>query len=180
MQLDDVQELIALGIPLTAIAKVAPTPMRVSLDKTGKLYEPDPVFGAMAYVFPVHSIDPCAGVIESLDPLAGVNAGPVIDLTAFHPHAPGHHALRLGVAQLLGSVRPQSFDPEPVLVSRDVTTWLQRDCHGIVLLAVADADKGRLLREIVHIEAEDQRHAAELNRLLSLPVQHHSTVTVHG
>ena len=183
MRLADALELVGLGVPMRAITLVCPAPVRVSLSTTedgGDLYSPDEG-GRPAWVFPVHAVDPeSPAAIETVDALAGICRGPVYDLVAFSPFAPNCWALRLGLASLLGAIAPQCFEPEPVPVHRDVAGWLRGGCSGIVLLTRDPHARARILRQIAHIEAEDDQHAAELRWLLALPAPVHSVVMVRG
>jgi len=166
------------GVPIRAITIVCPVPARISLSRGGDLYWPDEL-GRRGWVFPVSVVDPGAPeYVETDDPLSVVSLGPIIDLLAFSPMAPRRWALRHGIATVLGAVEPPDFDPEPVPVRRDVTDWLRDNCRGLVLLARDPHDAASVLRGIEKIEAEDDRHAAELRRLLSLPSPVRSTVVV--
>jgi hypothetical protein len=166
---EHVAELMRYGIPIQAIATVCPAPMKIVLDKSGQLYQPVET-GLLAWTFPVCCADPeDPDAIETPDPLMAVATGPVIDLLAFSPSAPGRWALRRGIATVVGAIEPQYLDPVPVPVHRDVTDWLRADCRGIVLLTSHRIEVVRLLHQCRAIEAEDAAHAAELRRILAGP-----------
>ena len=76
-----------------------------------------------------------------------VCCGPVVDLLAFNPAAPGCWALRRGNATVLGAID---------------TRWLRSDCRGLVLLTGDRHKAAAILRRISNIDAEDEAHAAEL------------------
>jgi hypothetical protein len=168
MRLADVRELIAT-FPRTAIGLVAPALARIATDAQGVLYWPDPD-GSPAWLLPVSVVNPWRpGEIEAGDPRDAVCCGPVVDLLAFHPAAPGFWALRRGTATVLGAIEPQHCEPEKVPIHRDVTAWLRGDCRGLVLLAGDRHEAAAILRRISNIDAEDKAHAAELEDLLALP-----------
>jgi hypothetical protein len=183
MTFADARELISLGVPVAAIALTCPAPIRASLTTDGDggdLYWPDDA-GGRVWVLPAHAVDPeSPEAIESVDPAAGVCSGAIVDLVAISPFTPDCWARRLGVAEMLGSIRPQCFEPDPVPVHRDVVSWLRAGCSGITLLTRDPHSGGRVLRQIEHIEAEDDQHAAELRWLLALPAPVHSVVMVRG
>jgi len=100
-------------VPIKAIAAVCPVPAMIVLDKTGGFYEPHET-GKPAWVLPVCAADlDFPDAIEAPDPLLAVSMGPIVDLLAFSPHAPGH------AAQLRRMLRlPLPQWPEIVVRSR--------------------------------------------------------------
>jgi hypothetical protein len=161
----DVAELMRHGVPIQAIARVCPAPMKICLDRSGELYQPDEA-GRPAWVFPVCCVDPrYPEMIEAADPLSAVAAGPVIDLVAFWC-GPRGWALRHGVGTVLGAVPPQDHNADPVRVYRDPIGWLTGSCRGIVLLTHEPFEAVRVLRQCRRIETEDATHAAEFRRLI--------------
>jgi hypothetical protein len=181
MTLDrDVAELRRHGVTMRSIATVCPAPVKISLDRSGELYQLDEA-GRPAWTFPVCCADPDdPDRIEATDPLMAVAVGPVIDLLAFSPSAPGRWALRRGITTVVGAIEPQYLDPVPVPVHRDVTDWLRADCRGIVLLTSDRIEAVRLLHQCRAIEAEDAAHAAELRRLLAGPVPKWPLVSIRA
>lgn len=158
MHLADVRELIAT-FPTTAIGLVAPALEHIATDAQGGLYWPDPD-GTAAWLLPVSVVHPWRpGEIEAGD---AVCCGPVVDLLAFNPAAPGCWALRRGNATVLGAIEPQHCKPEKVPIHRDVTRWLRSDCRGLLLLTGDRHEAAAILRRISNIDAEDEAHAAEL------------------
>jgi hypothetical protein len=168
MPLSAAQELHSVhGIPWHAITRVCPVPTRIRFtDKARSLYEPDEAGGA-ALVIPATCCDPMrAEEIEAVDPLAVVAKGPTIDLVAFHPQRRHRFALRTGAAVVLGCVEPQYMQPDRVKVWTDITDWLKSGCNGIVLLTNDGHQRGRILRRIESIEAQDP---AQVKAALALP-----------
>jgi hypothetical protein len=167
MTLDDARALMAEGVPLRAITLVCPVPARVTVESG--LFWPDPD-GRPAWVVPAAAVDPADPErIETDDPANAISLGPIVDLVAFSPAAPGRWALRHGSAAVLGAIGPQCLDPPPVRVHRDVSAWLRAACEGLVLLTRDACEAGRILRQIETIEAEDRAHAAELRRQIERP-----------
>ena len=72
-----------------------------------------------------------------------VCCGPVVDLLALNPAAPGCWALRRGNATVLGAIEPQHCKPEKVPIHRDVTRWLRSDWRGLVLLRATGTRRPR-------------------------------------
>jgi hypothetical protein len=150
-------ELEALGIPRTAIAAVCPVPIRIAVNRAGDRFWPNDG-GELGWVFPVAVVDPGRPeLIETEDPFATVQTGPIIDLAATtrSPVAPGPWALRRGLATVAGAIPPQYMDPEPVRVHRDIAAWLRAGCRGIVLLSDDPDEVQRVLCQIRCIEIDD-------------------------
>lgn len=79
-------------------------------------------------------------------------------------------ATRVGAATWLGAIPPQYLAPVPVSVWRHPLGWLRVGCRGLVLLTTDLAEVSRVLFECLGgLEAEDERHAAELRRTLTRP-----------
>jgi hypothetical protein len=128
---------------------------------------------------PVCVVDPeRLDTIEASNPSSVVSIGPAVDLLAFHPGAPNRWALRYGLATVLGAIAPQYCRPDPVPVHRDVTDWLRAGCKGIVLLTHDRFGARRVLQQIQSIEAEDERQALELRRILEMPTPVQSQIVV--
>lgn len=85
----------------------------------------------------------------------------LIDLVAWHPANPGHHATRYGVCDMLGE---EAW--ERTLVWRSVYSWLRASCLGLVVLDPLAL--GWLTTEA--LVAEDAAHQRELQRALLRPV----------
>jgi hypothetical protein len=148
MPFDDVLELDQFRIPRLAIATVAPAKMRIMRNAAGDRFCPNEA-GDPAWCFPVRVLNPARpDEIESDDPLETVGCGAVIDLIAFHPRRRKHWALRTGVATVLGSIEPQYIDPAPVPVHRDVVSWLEAECCGVMLLTRDQHEARRILGQI--------------------------------
>ena len=108
------QELLRHGLRSEAIA-IFPVPARIALDGPGERYWLDDA-GRLAWVLPVCCADPGdPAVIEAPDPTWAISIGPVIDLLAFHPDAPGRWALRLGNAVVLGAIWKTAWKSDPAL-----------------------------------------------------------------
>jgi hypothetical protein len=169
------------GIPAQSINLVGPVPLRIALQHdrhaTAELYQPDPG-GRLAWVLPVRTADSewPGEWIETAYPEDVISQGPILDLIAFSPAAPGRYALRVGAAAVLGAIEPQYLAPPPVPVHRDVMTWLRNCCRGIMLLTRDPSEAGRILRHCNVVEAEDADHEAELRRLVMLPPYVNTTV----
>jgi hypothetical protein len=155
------------GVPWRAITATVPVPTRVRFaDKAQSLYEPAEDGGA-AFVIPATCCDPRRlEEIEAVEPLDVVRTGAVVDLVAFHPECRNQFALRTGAAVVLGSVEPQYLEPDRVPVWADVGDWLRASCRGIILLTRDGHQKGRILRRLESIEAQDP---ARVKAALSLP-----------
>jgi hypothetical protein len=176
MTLDDVRELVELGIPVATVSAVCPAPCTIRLtDEAGERYEPDDD-GDLAYVFPATTVDPAwPELLEAIHPIEVVASGPIVDLVACHPLA-SRHALRTGAAITLAAIEHQYWFPSTVRAHRTVNAWLRAGCNGIVLLTRDPYEASRVLRGIEIIQAEDEGHAAELRRLLHMPLPTSSTV----
>jgi hypothetical protein len=171
MPLAAAQELHGrFGIPWRAIATTVPAPMMVTFADKGRLYEPAAAHGFPVWVSPVAVVDPARPEeIEATDPLDVVQCGPFVDLVAFDPCRPRRFARRTGLALVLGCIRPQYCESDPVPVRRDVADWLRAECDGLVVLTHDPHEAGRLLRRIAAIEAEDPEHLAALRACVMLP-----------
>ena len=167
---DAVRELTASGVPEPAIELVRPALTTITLDPAGKLYWPNPA-GKPAWILPVRTADLAypAEWIEVGDPEDIISRGPILDMIAFAPSRPRCWALRLGEAPVLGVIEPQYLRPDPVLIHRDIVTWLRAGCRGIMLLTRDPYEAGRILRQCEIVEVEDSAHKAELDRLINLP-----------
>jgi hypothetical protein len=104
--------------------------------------------------------------IEATDPLDVVQCGPIVDLVAFHPGHRNRFARRTGNAVVLGAVAPQLLGPDRVAVWSDVGDWLCGSCRGIVLLTTDCHQKGRILRRLASIEAQQPD---QVSAWISLP-----------
>jgi hypothetical protein len=157
-------------IPWTAIAATCPAPTRVAFsDLSQRFCRPDPD-GMQAWVLPVCCVDPAQPEeIEATDPLGVVVGGHVVDLVAFDPERPRRIVRRTGLGTVLGAVEPQLLDPEPVPIWRDDSDWLRAGCNGVVLLTDDIFEKGRILRRISAVKAEDPEHAQQLKAWIELP-----------
>jgi hypothetical protein len=155
------------GVPWASIAATVPVPTRVRFaDKAQTFFEPDER-GRAAWVIPATCVDPVRPEeIEVVDPLDVVSTGPIVDLVCFHPHCRARFALRTGAAVVLGVVPPQYMQPDRVPVFNDVADWLKSGCNGIVLLTNDAHQRGRILRRIESIEAQDP---ARVKAALELP-----------
>jgi hypothetical protein len=175
----DARELVEAGVPARAIKLVRPVRTSITVDLASGLYRPDPA-GKQAWVLPVRTVNLAypAEWIEVGDLEDVISCGPMLDLIAFAPSRPGHWALRLGEAPVIGAIDPQYLDPDPVPVHRDVTDWLRAGCRGVMLLTGDPHEAGRILRHCEKVEAEDAAHKAELDRLINLPPYVGTTVTV--
>jgi hypothetical protein len=168
MPLSAAQELhSAFGIPWASIAATVPVPTRARFtDQSRTLFEPDED-GSAAWVIPATCVDPARPEqIEAADPRDIVSAGALIDLVAFHPARRARFALRIGHAVVLGCVEPQYLEPARVPVWGDVGDWLRAGCSGLVLLTNDPHQKGRILRRLWSIEAQDP---ARVKAWLALP-----------
>jgi hypothetical protein len=179
MSFGDLQALLAWGVPIRAVATVAPALTRITLNHAGDRYEPDPD-GRPAYVFPATIVDPIwPELLETLNPREIVSCGHIVDLVACHPAAPSRWALRTGQAIALGAIEHQYWFPMPTPVHRTVISWLRAGCVGIVLLTNNPFEASQILRGIATIVAEDEEHAGELREILKTPTPIRSTVVVH-
>jgi hypothetical protein len=161
------ERLHKFGIPWRAITLACPVPVRVRFaDKARSLFEPYED-GKAAWVIPATCCDATRlEEIEAVDPLDVVSTGPIVDLVAFHPARRSRFALRIGHAVVLGCVEPQHLEPDRVPVWADITDWLKSGCNGIVLLTADPHQRGRILRRIESIEAQDP---ARVKAWLALP-----------
>jgi hypothetical protein len=132
---------------------------------SGGLYEPDPD-GGEAFVTPVLIDDPIGP--ETISPAQTIRFGEIVDLVAWHPRHPDAWALRVGAAEWIGAIPPQSMPPiPPVPFRRSMLAWFQHRCTGLMLLATERAARYRLLTGCRGgISVEDARHLAELRGLL--------------
>lgn len=112
--------------------------------------------------------DPESPDHESPDPGLAVILGDLVDLVAFEPRPPGRIAIRLGLADVLGCVLPQIFDPPPTRIRRSPWTWLLSGGRGLVLLG-SEHDRYRVLSSLAGIVAEDLPHARELKAIVERP-----------
>jgi hypothetical protein len=168
MPLSAAQELHStFGIPWRSITATCPVPTRARFtDKARSLFEPDEDGGAV-WVIPATCVDPGRPEeIEAADPLDVVSTGPIVDLVAFHPDRRNRFALRTGATVVLGAVEPQYCEPARVTVWSDVGDWLREGCRGIVLLTADGHQRGRILRRIESIEAQQ---SAQVRAWLALP-----------
>lgn len=163
------------GVPIEAITLVCPVPVRIA--RAGDRYEPDTA-GRPAWMAPVAVVEPQRlDVIEATDPDAVIRGGYIVDLVAFSLAAPRKFALRLGQGSVLGAIRPQCCDPEPVPIHRGVLGWLQSGCRGITILTADAVEAGRILRQISRVVPEDSKHGEQIEELLrTLPPTHFHTV----
>jgi hypothetical protein len=165
---DTVSEFRRHGVSMEVVAAVRPVPMKIVVDRRGELYEPHEE-GRLAWVLPIRVVNPeIPDEIETTDPLAVISAGPVVDLLAFSPAAPGRYALRCGIANVLGCIPPQYCNPPPVAIFSDVTGWLRNECRGLVLLSRNQIELARVIRQCIGVEAEDEEHAQKLRRMLAM------------
>jgi hypothetical protein len=135
--------------------------------KGRRLYEPDAA-GEPFCITPVLVDSPWTP--ESRDPAITVRYGALVDLVAWRPDRPSEWALRGGAATWLGAVPPQYCQPDPVPVSHSILGWFQAGAAGIVLLTDDPAERWRILADFRGgIDAEDDRHAAELRRAVARP-----------
>jgi hypothetical protein len=155
------------GIPWPAIAVACPVPAVARFaDRKRLLYEPDED-GRAVWIVPCCCVNPLRPEeIEAVDPLDVVATGKVIDLLAFHPGHRERFALRTGNAVVIGCVEPQLMDPARVPVWSDIGDWLRAGCNGIVLLTSDCHQKGRILRRLSSIEAQQY---AQVRAALVLP-----------
>jgi len=158
-----VHELLSSGVPIEAIALACPVPTRIALKEGRNRYEPDPD-GRPAWIVPVTAVDPeMPDRIESIDPDAVISGSNIIDTVAFsltHNEFP----LRTRLGSVLGVVRPQYCEPEPVPVHRSVLGWLRASCCGIMILTSDRVEAGRILRQIARLRSgeDDEEHADEI------------------
>jgi hypothetical protein len=130
----------------------------------GELWEPDPE-GTLAYVTPARVDRP--DTVIAREPWETTRCGEIVDLVAWDPRSPERWATRCGHTWL-GSV-PLN-EPFPTLIRRSPLTWLQADCDGVVPLSRDPVEVRYVLGECEHgIQVEDQRHLAELHRLMAQP-----------
>jgi hypothetical protein len=168
MPLSAAQELHnRFGVPWRAITLACPVPTRARFtDKARSLFEPDEDGGAV-WVIPATCVNPSQPEeIEAVDPLDVVANGPIVDLVAFHLHCRNRFALRTGAAVVLGCIEPQYCEPGRVKVWSDIGDWLRKGCSGIVLLTADGHQRGRILRRIESIEAQQP---AQVKAWLALP-----------
>lgn len=164
----DVAELAQYGVAPTAIEIFQMVGLsRIRWVAGTDLYEPDPS-GVLAFITPVlveHPISP-----ESRRPGTYVRIGNIIDLVAWDPETPREWALRTGQADWLGCVPPQYVDPGRVRVWRSILNWFRANSAGLVVLNREPGVAYSLLMQFHGgIDAEDDDHAAELDRILKRP-----------
>ena len=156
MPLSAAQELHGkYGIPWRSITATCPVRTQARFtDRARTLFEPDEDGGAL-WVIPATCVDPeRPEEIEAVDPLDVVSTGSIIDLVGFHPDRRDRFALRTGAAVVLGTVEPQYCGPDRVRVWADVGDWLKSGCNGIVLLTADGHQRGRILRRVEFVEAQ--------------------------
>ena len=143
------------GMPWKAILATVPAPARVRFaDRARAPFEPDED-GSAVWVMPATCCDPeRPEEIEAVDPLDVVSTGPIVDLVAFDLHCRERFALRTGAAVVLGAVEPQYMQPSRVRVWSDIGDWLREGCNGLVLLSPDCYQRGRILRRLSSIEAQ--------------------------
>jgi hypothetical protein len=144
------------GVPWRSITTACPVPAQaVFADRERLLYEPAEN-GRAVWIMPVCAVDPSQPEeIETVDPMDVVaDLSRVVDLVAFDPHCRERFALRTGGATVLGAVEPQLLGPDRVRVWNDIGDWLRDSCRGIVLLTNDCHQRGRILRRLSSIEAQ--------------------------
>jgi len=162
-RVEDLAALTAAGVGWSAITDAVPAWAKIRVDAAAFEFND---CGGEAFVLPVRTDSPTTP--ESIEPLASVRESWIVDLVAFHPRHPARWALLYGSAEWIGAIEPQYLDPEPVPVWRSPLSWLRADCRGLVLLGDR-ASQYRILTLLNSIVAEDERHAAELRRILVRP-----------
>lgn len=161
----DLWPLRAAGVGGIGIS-TAPAALRISVSPD-RLYQPDPE-GRPAFILPVRVASPVTP--ESVDPLDTIRDGAIVDLCAIDPRHPYKWALRLGVAEWLGSIPPQFMPPcPPVRIRRCPLSWLQADCDGLVMLQPFSGPGHRILMLCDVLEAEDHDHARLIRAALEHP-----------
>jgi hypothetical protein len=161
------KQLAALGIPFAVTWRGLVGVVRIELSSDGRTYWPAED-GAEAYITPARiGEDPSSP--ESADFESVPQYGGLVDLIAWSSKFPGRWATRCDSAVWLGAIPPQYITPPPVVVRRDVFSWLRNDARGLAFLGCSSIDAYRVLSICGEIEAEDFRHAAELRRILAHP-----------
>jgi hypothetical protein len=159
------RSLYDAGATERGMALAAPALARLQLNGGG-LFEPDPD-GPAAFIMPVRVEFP--ETPESIDPLAAITSGDIVDLVAFTPALRARWALRCGAAEWLGACAPQYMEPEPVRLYRSPLDWLRASCEGMVCLATAPRDTYRFLTRFHALSVEDEEHATTLREIIDRP-----------
>jgi hypothetical protein len=167
MRLADYEALADAGVdPVLVLVPQLVGAARVTI--AGARYRPDRA-GELAYDTPIRVGAGWPLTPETPRPEIVVRYGQVADLVAWHPRHPSRWALRRGDAEWLGAIEPQCLDPFPSRIWRGPLGWLQNGCRGLALLTRDRAVARRTLAGLASIVAEDDRHAAEVRRILAHP-----------
>jgi hypothetical protein len=144
------------GIPWVSITATCPAPTLARFTDRNQLFYEPADDGRAVWIMPACAVDPSQPEeIETVDPMDVVaDLSRVVDLVAFDPHCRERFALRTGGATVLGAVEPQLLGPDRVRVWNDIGDWLRDSCRGIVLLTNDCHQRGRILRRLSSIEAQ--------------------------
>lgn len=154
-------KLAACGVP-PAVARNGIIPCRAIIERGVAQILPE---GAPAGAILVRS----AGSPIDPDYRLTLIAGEVVDAVIFDASDPDRWALRFGVAKWLGAVPPQGELADPIPIWCSPLQWLRASCRGLVLLTPNERESQALLKPMRVITAQDDRHAAELQRIIDLP-----------
>lgn len=162
------KELVGRGVAASLLAPPCPMVGTMRVRVFGDTWQPDES-GSGVYVTPVIISGPLSP--EATDPASVVRGdGDLVDLVAWRPDRPDRCATRCGAAEWLGAIEPQYCAPAPVQIWRSPLNWLRAGCRGLVPLTADPAEIWHMLTGCRGgIVAEDDRHAAQLRRVLARP-----------
>jgi hypothetical protein len=157
----------ALGISDATIASGLVGVAGIQLDNQGASYQPIED-GPEAFITPARV---GTGILTPEDSVFELvpQYGALIDLVAWSARYLECWATRRGIAGWLGAIPPQYLMPPAVQIRRSPASWLCAHTRGLCLLSRDCLDVYRVLSLCRTLEAEDEAHVAELQRILERP-----------